>query len=74
MAQLVQLLTLDFGLGHDLTICGTEPCSQLRADNRTCLGFSRSLRIKGNPNKNDSDVTSHLPKTVSKTKKQSVKM
>ena len=37
MAQSVKHLTLDFGSGHDLTVCGFEPCN-----GDPCLGFSLS--------------------------------
>ena len=32
MAQLVKYLTLDFGLGHNLMVCETEPFIGLCAD------------------------------------------
>ena len=32
MARLVKCLTLDFGSGHDLTVCGFKPCTGLRGD------------------------------------------
>ena len=31
VAQLVKCLNLDFGLGHDLMVCGIEPCGGLYA-------------------------------------------
>ena len=33
MAQSVKRQTLDFGPGHDLTVCGIEPHIRLCADN-----------------------------------------
>ena len=33
VVQSVKRLTLDFGLGHDLTVHGFEPCVRLCADN-----------------------------------------
>ena len=32
MAQLVKHLALDFGSGHDLTVCEIEPCVRLCID------------------------------------------
>ena len=32
MSQSVECLTLDFGSGHDLTVCEFKPCIRLCAD------------------------------------------
>ena len=44
--QSVKCLTLDFGSGHGLAVCGFEPCMGLCADKcGGCLGFSLSLSL-----------------------------
>ena len=43
MAQSVEHPTLDFGSGHDLTVCEIEPRIRLHAMCGACLGFSLSL-------------------------------
>ena len=49
VAQVVEYLTLDFGSGHDLTVCGIEPCVRLCADGSEpawdFLFLSLSLRV-----------------------------
>ena len=39
VAQLVKCLTLDFGSGNDLTVCGTEPYVGLCTDREELLGI-----------------------------------
>ena len=43
MAQSVQLPTLDFGSGHDLTVHEMEPQAGLHADNKESAWDSLSL-------------------------------
>ena len=43
VAQSVKCLTLDFGLGHDLMVCGIEPHVRLRPDNTEPAWDSLSL-------------------------------
>ena len=45
MAQLVKRLTLDFSLGHDLTVCGFEPHIWLCADSAEPAWDSLSLSL-----------------------------
>ena len=40
VAQLVKHVTLDFGSGHDLMVCGIEPSLWLCSECGACLGFS----------------------------------
>ena len=42
VAQSVKCLTLDFGSGHDLTVCGIEPHVRLHTQHEPCLRFSLS--------------------------------
>ena len=46
VAQSVKHQTLDFGSGHDLTVCGFEPCIGLYAV--SMLGIVSSLPLKIN--------------------------
>ena len=47
VAQWVEHLTLDFGSGHDLMVCGIKPCVRLRDDSTEpawdCLSLSLPL-------------------------------
>ena len=45
MARLVKRLTLDLGLGHDLTVLGIEPHTELCADNPEPARDSPSLQL-----------------------------
>ena len=45
VAQSVKRLTLDFGSGHDVTVCGFKPRVGLCAEDGACLGFSLSLSL-----------------------------
>ena len=45
VAQSVQHLALDFGLGHDLTVHEIEPCVGLCADNKEPAWDSLSLSL-----------------------------
>ena len=59
MAQLVELLTLDFGSGHDLTVCGFEPHTGLCAGRvwsllgilSSCLSLTHALSLSLSQNK-----------------------
>ena len=42
VAQSVKCPTLGFSSGHDLTVCGFEPCNGLCPDSGACSGFSLS--------------------------------
>ena len=45
MVQSVKRPTLDFGSGHDLTVCGIEPHTGLHADSARSLLLILSLRL-----------------------------
>ena len=45
VAQSVEHLTLGIGSGHDLMVCGIEPCAKLCTESKACLGFSLSFSL-----------------------------
>ena len=49
MVQSVECLTLDFGSGHDLIICGMEPCIRLYADSTDPAWDSLSPSLSAPP-------------------------
>ena len=49
VAQLVEHPTLDFSSGHDLTVCGIQPCVRLCWPSRACLRYSLSLSLYSSP-------------------------
>ena len=50
MAQLVEHLTLDFGSGHDLTICEIESCIGLSLTAWSLLGILSLISLCPSPN------------------------
>ena len=48
-AQSVRQPTLDFDSGHDLTVCGIEPCLELCTDNTEPAWDSLSLSLCPSP-------------------------
>ena len=49
MAQSVKGLTLDFGSGHDLTVCGIEPCIRFCAESAEPASDSLSPSLSEPP-------------------------